>query len=182
VDTPDGKPTAEWLVFRKHIPYLMPLEETEEWGETFQVNPDTKYTCFTGTKIQILTLTICTKVQILTLFSFKSTNSDANTDARLPGRVQRGATGAASKTTSSYRSTNTNSTKVQILTLTLLAGSVRRGATLQGPQFISAKVQSTNADATSTKVQILTLTLLAGSVRRGATLQGPHQGLQAAQC
>jgi hypothetical protein len=38
VDTPDGKPTAEWLVFRKHTPYLLPLEETEEWGDTFQVN------------------------------------------------------------------------------------------------------------------------------------------------
>ncbi len=40
VDTPDGKPTAEWLVFRKHTPYLLPLEETEEWGDTFQVNPN----------------------------------------------------------------------------------------------------------------------------------------------
>ena len=55
VDTPDGKPTAEWLIFRKHTPYLLPLEETEEWGDTFQVNP--KFTCFasfTSTKVQIL--------------------------------------------------------------------------------------------------------------------------------
>ena len=58
VDTPDGKPTAEWLVFRKHTPYLLPLEETEEWGDTFQVNP--KFTCFssvTSAKVQILALT-----------------------------------------------------------------------------------------------------------------------------
>ena len=36
VDTPDGKPNAEWLVFRKHQPFMEPLEKTEEWGEHFE--------------------------------------------------------------------------------------------------------------------------------------------------
>jgi hypothetical protein len=36
VDTPDGKPTAEWLVLRKHEPYKVPLEETPEWGHRIE--------------------------------------------------------------------------------------------------------------------------------------------------
>ncbi len=40
VDTPDGKPTAEWLVFRKHQPFMQPLEKTEEWGPQFEPSFD----------------------------------------------------------------------------------------------------------------------------------------------
>ena len=40
VDTPDGKPTAEWLVFRKHTPYMEPLEKTDEWGPSFEPSFD----------------------------------------------------------------------------------------------------------------------------------------------
>ena len=40
VDTPDGKPTAEWLVFRKHQPFMVPLEKTDEWGPSFEPSFD----------------------------------------------------------------------------------------------------------------------------------------------
>jgi hypothetical protein len=40
VDTPDGKPTAEWLIFRKHLPYMMPLEKTDVWGKHFEPSFD----------------------------------------------------------------------------------------------------------------------------------------------
>ena len=36
VDTPDGKPTAEWLVLRKHTPHKVPLEKTTEWEALFE--------------------------------------------------------------------------------------------------------------------------------------------------
>ena len=32
IDTPDGKPTAEWLMFRKHKLFTTPLEQAEEDG------------------------------------------------------------------------------------------------------------------------------------------------------
>ena len=40
VDTPDGKPNAEWLVFRRHQPYQEPLEKTRDWGPMFEPSFD----------------------------------------------------------------------------------------------------------------------------------------------
>ena len=81
--TPLGARYSVYLLYWYKVQILTQLwggpddASTKLCARLYQVNP--KFACFTGTKVQILTLTL-----LYTLYWYKSANSDANVPGRRP--------------------------------------------------------------------------------------------------